>query len=240
MRPIDKIYITHWKPLKGRKQYLENRLKEFGLLKITTFMEKWDRNDENYKNQIDNYYKDNNVEDWLEHGDTKAYKLDKSSFRNLSNCEKYNFMNHIECYKDMIKNNYKLCLILEDDCILCDNFKIDLQKYIKQMNDIDWDVVFLGKYCHNQYNFPEEGHKTTNLHLTGMSNTADAYFLNYQSVRTIINNLKYPFVLPIDFEMNYWFKKYDMKVYWGKPHLIIQGSGFHKRGDYKSTVDGRD
>lgn len=233
MSKLEIIYITHWKQLKERKQYLTTRLKELGLFEKTLFMEKWDRNTTN-SSEKHKYFKYNNTKDWYEHGNFKHFQLKKNSFRNLHDAEIYNFLNHFECFKHMIENDYEYALILEDDSILKNNFFMidDILDQLEQQKD--WDGVFFGNYMHKLTNFEKLEKVSKNLYKTGTSNTADSYMLSKKAVRKIVNNMEWPFVLPIDFEQNYWFQKYKMNIFWTMPSLINQGSF----SVYKSSVDG--
>lgn len=237
MTEIEHIYITHWKPLTQRKEYLENKLKELNLINKVTFMEKWDRNDKISQVNSKKFYTENNPDNWVIRGIAKHYKMSKDSFRNLYKGEIYNFLNHYECYKDMYMKGYNNALILEDDCILLNNFTENLDKYIKQIKPYDWDILFLGDYCHHLYKWPIHDKINNNIYHAGMSNTADAYVLSKSGVKTIIKNNTFPFSFPIDFEMNYWIVKFNMKSFWVTPSIIKQGSVMSNvNNHYKSTA----
>ena len=145
---IDKIYVTHWKPLTDRYEYLSKRLKKLNLFDKTIFMTRWDKNEIDLKD-TEQFYQKNNVKDWVKKGNIKnIYSMNENSFRNLKEAEIFNMLNHIECYNDIYKNKYKNCLILEDDCIILnDNFEEKIN-YILSSNIKDtYDFVFMGNYC---------------------------------------------------------------------------------------------
>ncbi len=77
----------------------------------------------------------------------------------LSNEEIANSLSHYKVWKDILNNNYKKCLILEDNTIL----KKDVNKAIEDISKnipINWNILYLGhsenieKYKNR--NFPKE------------------------------------------------------------------------------------
>lgn len=212
MTSIDKIYITHWEPLIERKQYLTKRLTELGLYDKVFFMTLYDRYTTDWNNIDKLYFQNQNI----------AYKMTKPQV-----CIT---LNHIECYKDILKNNYQNCLILEDDCLInIDDFQYQLDKILNSNVKDIYDFIFIGNYTiHSINNF-----KKVNdfLHFTQQSNTADAYLCSNKGIRTLLNNNIIPFSKVIDHAMNDWFKDFNLNVYMHNSPLIIQGSGV----TYQST-----
>lgn len=188
-------------------------------------MTRWDKNEIDLKD-TEQFYQKNNVKDWVKKGNIKnIYSMNENSFRNLKEAEIFNMLNHIECYNDIYKNKYKNCLILEDDCIILnDNFEEKIN-YILSSNIKDtYDFVFMGNYCIK--NIKKFNKINDVLYSTQQSNTADSYLVSLKAIKKLLSDKDlFPFVYPIDFEMNYWFQKNDMNVYWHYPELIKQGSG---------------
>jgi len=50
---------------------------------------------------------------------------------------------HVRIYEEMIKNNYKQVLIIEDDCDFIDNLNTLFEKYIKDIPS-DWAFLYFG------------------------------------------------------------------------------------------------
>lgn len=229
---IDKIYITHWAKLIDRKKYLTERFKFLNIEDKVIWMEKWDKRNCN-SSEFTHLYEKGRIDLWVERGNIKHYQMDKNTYRDLCDAEIFNFLNHIECYKDAIKNNYEKILILEDDIILPDNFIENLNKYMEQLIKIpNWDAMFIGTYLKDITHVKEPKQITSHLFLTNSSNTVDSYILNTNTIKKILNSDIFPFVYPIDFEFNYWIKNLNLQVYWGMPGITHQGSLTH----YKSSV----
>ena len=56
------------------------------------------------------------------------------------------YLSHIKCYEDFLKTDYKYLIILEDDIIIKENFKEDINKllsYLNKYNEIDF--VYLSR-----------------------------------------------------------------------------------------------
>lgn len=50
---------------------------------------------------------------------------------------------YLKIYEDLSKKNYEDVLIVEDDCIFCEDFNLLLEKYISNVPD-DWDFLYFG------------------------------------------------------------------------------------------------
>ena len=206
MTSIDKIYITHWEPLVERKQYLTQRLTEIGLWDKVVFMTHYNRYTTDWDNINKLYFQNQNID----------FKMTRAQI-----C---NFLNHYECYKDILKNNYQNCLILEDDCLInIDDFPYQLDKILNSNVKNIYDFIFIGNVTfHSINNF-----KKVNdfLHFKQESNSADAYLCSNKGIRTLLNNNIIPFSKGIDHAMNDWFRDFNMNVYMHNPFIILQGSG---------------
>jgi len=216
MTTIDKIYITHWSPLVERKQYLEKRLKELGLFDKVIFMTYYDRNTVNW-NEIDKL----------------CFENPNINFK-MTKAQKCNFLNHFECYKDILANNHNNCLILEDDTLInINDFKDKLDKILDSNVKNVYDFIFIGNYTHKSiFNFQKKFNKINDfLYFTQQSNSADSYLCSLKGIKTLFNNNIIPFSKGIDHAMNDWFKNYNMNVYLHDPPLTMHGSC----SKYKST-----
>lgn len=232
---VKNIYIIHWKELIDRKNYLSEKLKDYNVNWIDFF----DRNTitENQINSI--YKKDQNT--WKK----RVINLynDPPIYRDLKISEICNSLSHIYALDHMIENNIEYGLILEDDVILKNNFFEDFDKYYNQTPN-DFDMIFLGT-----------SFSTSILDSVGFDNdkppiiinndtlvyekfrnpktrTVDAYILKKstcEKLKNIINEIS----LPYDFDLAFFIKELNLKVYWWEPGLIYQGS---QNGQYRSSI----
>ena len=136
---FDQIYIIHLDCLLDRKKSIIEQVNQFGLKNITII-------DAINKNDID-------VEKMKEN-DTIAYP-GNNFCKNAKICtcggkghENYKFPGRIACmqghylvWKDIIKNNHKKCLVLEDDFILTKDLHERFDKIYKNFPP-DWELIY--------------------------------------------------------------------------------------------------
>ena len=120
-----------------------------------------------------------------------------------------NFLSHLFAYKSIICNEFDYNLILEDDAILCNDFNIIIQTYIRQF-PADYDSVFIGNGC------GIEEHRIKNATITDDNNVyeyngenkckcTDSYFVSKKCANSIVhyfNNCKTKIEEPIDWFLN--------------------------------------
>lgn len=118
-----KYFVTHYKPLKERKQNLLIQLKKENI--EAEFIEVFDREE-------------------LTNNELKIFHQNiKPSVASL-------ICKHIECYRRVVES-YEYAVIFEDDVILEQSFEEKLKKYIKQLPE-DWDMLFIGNGCNLHIN----------------------------------------------------------------------------------------
>ena len=101
-------------------------------------------------------------------------------------------------YKYIIDNNIKISLILEDDCILAESFKMKLNKIINQLPE-DFDTCFLGDsfgWTVNNFKFGFFGSfnknvisSDINVYKMPCAHTADAYIISYNGATNLYNEI---------------------------------------------------
>tara|TARA_B110000483_G_scaffold237885_1_gene313485 strand:+ start:1300 stop:1992 length:693 start_codon:yes stop_codon:yes gene_type:complete len=227
---------------------MTTRLQELNLLDKTIFMEKWNKNCETDQIEKNKYYKYNNFDGWKAKycqykGCSEYWNMQEWNFHNLCDAAIFNYLNHLECYKDIVINKYKNALILEDDCILKDNFHI-IGDVIQQKvdNNLEDGLIYFGNFMHHKLKGGEPHNVTSfkkvskNLILTNESNVADSYMLSAAIANKILNSNTFPILQPIDHDMNFWFKSFEIKSYWCVPHLTEHGSLFKYISTDKSNV----
>lgn len=232
---IDNIYIIHWKELKERKKYLESQLFNYNVCWIDFF----DRNTIKSED-IDKIYS-NNEKLWNDR--VKYIYNPNPPYRDLRISEICNSMSHIYVLDDIIDKNYEYGIVLEDDVIFKSNFFTQFDDYFDKTPK-DFDIVFLGSSFSPQV-LDNVGFETDKSQIQLNSDMCvyekfrnpktrcvDAYILKKsacEKLKTIINEI----VLPYDFDLAYFIKELDLKVYWWEPGLVFQGS---QAGYYSSSI----
>jgi GR25 family glycosyltransferase involved in LPS biosynthesis len=213
MIKIDKVFIIHYTKLEERKINILNQLKNNNIINYE-FIDKYDR--EIVSNEMINTY---------------CY-LDKTTLTIPECCVT---IAHIETYKKIIENNYKFCLILEDDIILTDNFIDKLNKYLECIpNDID--LGFLVDGC--GYHADNCGFYTGNItssqiwYNIPISRTVSAYLITNTACAKILTTI-IPFHMPIDNQLNIEIKTHNLQSYWCEPTICTEGSTFFYRSSLR-------
>ena len=80
---------------------------------------------------------------------------------------------HIRIWRDIVKNNYNVSLIFEDDVHILDNFNTDLQLILKDLETLDWDICNISPLIFR----PEDISVSNNL-TKGKTVTTTAYLIN--------------------------------------------------------------
>lgn len=112
-----KIYITHYTPLKDRKDNIIKQLKNYNLNNYE-IIETFDR-------------------EVLE-------ETDINKFSNIKLSEISLFLKHNEIFK---KEDNEIVVVFEDDAVLVDNFDEQLTNYLEELKTLDWDILFCGECC---------------------------------------------------------------------------------------------
>lgn len=222
--------IIHYPKLIERKTYLESVCKNIIWSCKTS-------KDNITQQIIDQYYiEDPNL--WRERTEILYEKIipDGVPYRKMESGDISCSINHIQSWKDFLQNDSNdIGLFFEDDIILCENF-YDILDNILQVSPT-FDAMFIGGgFSHSvsptltsekigRFEFILKGHPATNC--------LCSYILNKQTAKNMVDYLENnKTVLPIDFEVNYLFKKFDTKVLHIKPMLCAEGSAI---GAYKSV-----
>ena len=200
-----KIYIVHYKKLVDRKKNLLSYFSEFPF--PYKFFDEIDR-------------------------DTLTLEQKRKFTDKKDDTYKANFLTHIKCYREILSNDNKFHLILEDDSIPQNNFSKLYLKYLKQLPE-DFDMFFIspGK---NNFHLPlykrrpfktvyRKYNKITSWGGHGASRCADAYFISRKCCEKLItefDNKETKVDTSIDWWMNEMITKYDLKVYWAEPTIV--------------------
>ena len=114
-------------------------------------------------------------------------------------------MKHREAYKLFLKTDKPYALVSEDDTFFHPDYSSLFEKHFEQ--------------------YFYENHLTRG---TGL------YLISRRAAEVMLNGLRF-FCGPIDFEINYFVHKYNLKSYWLHPLLAHQGS----ETIYSSSLDGK-
>ena len=205
-------YVIHYTPLKERKYFQLRHLDKLAL--NYHFIEDFDR-------------------EKLSDEDLKIFNTNKVKLSMCSNIRK-----HIDAYKNIINNEYKYSLILEDDAILDKDFVSKLKRGLKQLPD-DYDMLFLGNCCNlhiesskikpNQFIYKKSREN-------GGTRCTDSYLVSKKGATKLINyisKLKEGSInMPSDFWLNQVIRDLQLEIYWMEPTIVTQGS---ETGKFKST-----
>jgi GR25 family glycosyltransferase involved in LPS biosynthesis len=200
-----KIYITHYTPLKDRKQKIIEQLNNYNLTNYE-FIELYDR-----ENLTSN---------------------EKNKFSNISLSEMSLFLKHIEIFKKEYNTN-EYIIVLEDDAILLNNFKENLNTYINELTQLTmWNVAFTSSCCnlHVKNTIP-----SNHFYVSNSSRGTCMYIINIGTCKLLLNiyQKQSKIKVPIDHWFNNILTPYNLKYYWSEPVLIEQGS---ELGIYKSEI----
>ena len=133
-------------------------------------------------------------------------------------------LKNILSFDNFLKSNDEYILLLEDDVEFKEGIKYnDILDIVKNCPD-GWDALFIGGYSYElQHTTVKEHYGDYSLVNHPATNGVSSVVYNKKSVSKIINSLK-SFHLPVDWEMNYIFKRYEMNVYHYK-YICKQTSG---------------
>ena len=211
-------YVIHYTPLKERKQFLLNELNKHSL--IYHFIEDYDR--ENLSDE-----------------DLKIFDTNKVKLSMCSNISK-----HIDTYRNIMNNEYKYSLILEDDVVLDDNFGDKLNKGLKNLPD-DYDMLFIGNGCNlhiplikrrpDKFIY-KKCREPTNWGGNGGTRCTDSYLVSKKGAKKLmsyISKLKERAInMPSDWWLNKVIRDLKLEIYWMEPTIVTQGT---QTGKYKSS-----
>lgn len=196
MNFIDKIYVVHYAPLKDRMEFM---LKQFNLFNITNY--EFILGPSRY--DFDPVIIDESNKQYNTHLTTPIVAIS---------------VTHVEIYRDIVKNNYKSCLILEDDAILCADFDKYFNKYMSAI-PADYDMAFINGGC----SMHAESTPDTIWYKAGTTRTCCAYIVTKKACEVIIPSI-IPFKNGIDQDLNTVIEKKNLNVYWCEPTIVMDGS----------------
>jgi glycosyl transferase family 25 len=122
-------------------------------------------------------------------------------------------LSHIFIWNSLMSDDkYKYYLIFEDDAILSKDFKNKLENILKDIEDKDWDILYLNDNCHPHFKDECEGNvfSNTTIKPNRIGYGLYGYVINKQFVDKVINKIHkdeipslFPIFMPVDDYLDY-------------------------------------
>jgi GR25 family glycosyltransferase involved in LPS biosynthesis len=226
MLDIDKIYITHHKPLIERKDFL---LKKFNDLNITNI--EWVENF--LPNEIEDLHKRILAEYTFNENNTNiVYDIcfhmnyyGKTDFiypentgKHITITELSLYLKHKYALEEQIKNNYNHILILEDDVCLPIGFINYFNISMNEFKNSNSDILVMGK-SHNFTSRHIQPGKFIHFGKNQLTRCAHCIIYKLDATKKILKHLDY-INFQWDFKLNEIFIKENMNIAWSEPGII--------------------
>lgn len=143
---------------------------------------------------------------------------------------------HYVILNEIANGDEEYSLVLENDVLFSPDFNTAFPAHLAS-TPADWEVIFIGSGA--GLRVPTQ-HLLPNITAYRKSHPAskctDSILFKRSAAQKIVSSF-FPYVLPIDFELNYQMFIHDLKVYWWEPPLTSQGSqsGLFPSGIQNST-----
>jgi GR25 family glycosyltransferase involved in LPS biosynthesis len=194
-----KIFIINLLDRPQKKEYMINQMNKYNL-QYNIF------NAINGSQLNINSLSDSNI---IDH--TKSFKyMNRPMRRGEIGCA----LSHIFIWNSLLQDtsNIKYYLIFEDDAILVDNFKAKLEVIMKDIENKEWDVLYLNENCYKHFNNECDGDdfSDTTIKPSRAGYGLYGYVINKKFVEKCVNNLQkdaipslFPIYMPIDDYLDY-------------------------------------
>lgn len=218
---IDKILICHHSPLKERKDLLDSFFQRHNL--EVEWVEDF------LPEEIKPIY-DKLVGDFIIDTNAKSvcqgqYEYHKNTGVKITIPELSLYLKQKRCLEIQKERKYERILILEDDVLLPENFIEFLDICMKQYNETDAEMMFIGSCCN--IHVPVVDLKKGQLvyvNKNQLTRCAHAYVVNLETSEKILKHT-YPINWPWDFKLNEIIILEDLKIAWTEP-CIYQNRNF--------------
>lgn len=196
-----KIFIINLSDRPKKKQYMIDQMTKYGL-NYNIF------NAINGKQLNINSIAESNI---IDHTKSMKY-MNRPMRRGEIGCA----LSHIFIWNNMLQDeNVKYYLIFEDDAILVENFKKKLELILKEIENKEWDILFLNDNCYNHFNAECDGEDFSDKTILPLriGYGLYGYIINKKFVEKCINNFQkdniplFPLYMPIDDYLDYKSKK---------------------------------
>lgn len=222
-----KTYVVHCKSLVERRKYMETALKTKNI--SAEWIIDFDGNELTQEIIKSYYVHDNNLS--LQKV-TGLWPVEQHNGRCLKDAEISLAIKHVEVIKKISNLSEEFALVLEDDCLFCDNFVEVFDKLLANTPD-DWDVIHVGDgFGMRPENYKRNCGNGVFLMNHPASRCTEAILFKRSAAKKIISSI-IPFTLAADWELGYQYYKHNLKVYWWDSAPITQAS--HK-GIFRSSI----
>lgn len=202
---LQHIYVVHFEPLKDRRRQIEESLEP--LCDIPTS------------------WKIMNEETDLEAANSFSTTFSSTPKVFIAAQELAVSLAHLEIYKEILREGYETCLIIEDDAIIGQKFYENIEIALSESKD--YDFTFLSSCCNLHVPRTLPGL----LQESSTSRSVCGYILRSRNIGNIIKACE-PFVDGIDHHLNHIRQEAGLRYAWSEPPLIDAGS----EGVYKSNL----
>lgn len=139
-----------------------------------------------------------------------------SSFKNINEFSLYRKQQHV--IEEQIKHEIDYMIVLEDDVILPDNFNQYVNECLNEFNELNGDILFLGKCCNITARDVKEN-KHVYYASDYKSRCAHCYLLTLNAAIKI-----YPHLLnyqcAFDFKLNHIIELEKLRVCYAEPGIL--------------------
>jgi len=222
-----KTYVLHYKKLVDRKAFTQMQLEKLGI------NPEWilDFDAEELTDEIINEFYKHDVEEGFRRV-RPLWPINQHNPRKLNSPEISLTIKHIVTLDKISKSNDDISLVLEDDCLFCNDFETSFNELLESTPD-DWDVIHIG----DGFGMKPEKYKSSfsdKVYLMHhpASRCTEAILFKKSAAQKIVSTMK-PFCLMVDWEMAYQYSLHNLNVYWWQPAPITQAS--HK-GIFRSSL----
>jgi len=128
------------------------------------------------------------------------------------------FLSHYFIWKDVVEKGYQQTIVFEDDVRFERNFFYGLNLAMNELkaNDLEWDLIYLGRKRLN-VTLPEDRvNGTTNLVWADYSYWTVGYLLSLNGAKKLLEGKPLGKMVPVDEYLPIMYDKHPKKSYWEK------------------------
>lgn len=212
-------YITHYKGNTERRLLMQKIL-EVEKFENVNWITDFDRQDISYIDYVNSFQADHLEHQKRGQDPNEFYPHYPLQPEVVSLCLK-----HKECLRLISLGTAEYGIVFEDDAIIEENFIEQFLNYFKTLPS-DWEVAFFGQGGGKHISVDQlEPNKNWYLKNHPADRCADAILFKKEAAAKIFAGMtQHKICFAADAELAFWFKVFNMKVYWLEPPIVTQGS----------------